>query len=101
MLWSKALSFNRVFAAAALLNIIALFGLWMFGNWIIKADDLSSLNRWLLCLLVSAVIPGLAAIWFVFKDQKARALIAVFAPVPIWMLLTIGLIALDVSDIKF
>jgi hypothetical protein len=98
---AKELSVNRVFAAAALVNGAALFGLWMFGNWIIKADELSSLNRWLICILVSGLIPGIAALWFLFKGQKGPALFAVCMPVPLWMIITIGLIMLDLAGFKF
>lgn len=86
--------------AAASLNAIALYALWLFGQSIIKPDDLSSLNRWLMCILVAGAIPALAAVWFVFRQKNGLALGALFTPVPLWTLITTVLVALEFAGIK-
>jgi hypothetical protein len=97
----REMSFNQFLGVAALGNAVLLFGLWLFGKAIIQADDMGSLNRWLLCILISAGLPALVSMWFVFRRKKGLAVCAILAPVPLWTVLTLGLVALDVTGIKF
>jgi hypothetical protein len=92
-------SSNQILTAGAILNVLALFGLWRFGHWIIKADDFASLNRWLLCIVASGTISGLAALWLIFRRKKGLALCAIFAAVPLWTLITTALVVLEVLGI--
>jgi hypothetical protein len=93
-------SSNQILTASAILNVLALFGLWRFGHWLIRADDFTSLNRWLLCIVASGTLPGLVALLLVFRRQKGLALCAMFAAVPLWTLITTALVVLEVLGIK-